>query len=138
MPASSTIIESPWLAPATLPGIAGASALATMSMSSPRWEKYHWQAAGATAPKTDPSRTWTVIGRKDPPLPGTSGLTSSLYPTRQADTVWDVPQLIGPVVWSADSVTSKSMSEPLTVILSLIGMVVPRSMPSLSRQPSAV
>src|ERR1700751_89902 len=65
-PAVRTITESPWLAPATLSGKAGARALETMSMSNPRWEKYHWQAAGATAPRTEPCRTWVVIGRKDP------------------------------------------------------------------------
>src|SRR5690606_30351991 len=124
-------IESPWLAAATLSGRAGASALATRSISKPRWEKYHWQAAGGFAPNTEPSRTCTDIGRNEPPLPGTSGLTKSLYPTRHAETVCDVPQLTGPTVWSADSVTSKSMSSPDTVIFSFTGIGVFRSTPSL-------
>ena len=77
-PAAVMIIESPWLALATRSGMAGAIALETRSISSPRWEKYHWHGAGVTAPSTEPDRTWVVIGRKDPPLELDSGLTRSL------------------------------------------------------------
>jgi hypothetical protein len=78
VPALRMIMESPWLAPATRSDSAGASARATMSISRPRCEKYHWQAAGERAPSTEPSRTCVVIDRNEPPLPGRSGLTSSL------------------------------------------------------------
>ena len=78
VPAVRMIMESPWLAPATRSGSAGARARATRSISRPRCEKYHWQAAGARAPSTEPSRTRVVIERNEPPLPGRSGLISSL------------------------------------------------------------
>src|SRR5262249_35831583 len=77
-PPVSPIIQSPCAAPPPRPGPAGALARATMSSSRRRWEKYHGHAAGGRAPSTDPSRTWVVIVRNEPPLPGSDGLTRSL------------------------------------------------------------
>ena len=63
------------------------SAFTKASISNPRLEKYHWQAAGSSALKIDPFGAVTSSVLNVPPSTGLLGLIKSLKATLHAEMV---------------------------------------------------